>query len=629
MDNYKLNTMKNIIKYSLFTCVSLALFMLSCSKDEEILIDNALRVLTQKIDGEAVQNGVDGISNTASIELLFTHSLNKASFEGALSLSSASGNVAYSLSYDNSDSEVTITPDMDLEYETSYTLTVSSGTHGSGGEVLDDNYSLGFTTAPFVPANVILSAEPLVLSEDGGQSVITLTLSDIVTEDVSVELGFSGSAEINNDYSADNTMVLISSGETEAFVTLTAIQDNNIEGTENIEVSIMSIQNAEELTPQLISLDILDDDIDSNGDGTPDQGFIINEVLFDPPGGDAGDANGDGTRSASQDEFIEFVNDSDQEVNLSGFTLFDATNLETMEPRHTFPDGTIIPPGGVYVLFGGGVPSTDFGNAQVAVSTSGNMNLSNSDDVITILDLDGNVFIEFDTQGEGSGIGFGEDQSVTRFEDINGAFVLHSMANPSLLYSPGKKSDGSNFDGSTSNPSAGFVINEVLFDPPGGSAGDANGDGTRSASEDEFIEFVNDTDQAVDLSGFMLFDETNLATMEPRHVFPQGTLIPARSVYVLFGGGTPSGVFGGATIATSSTGNMNLSNGGDIITILDTSGNVFLTFDTATDGMGIDFGSDQSVTRNPDLTGGFILQQDANAAFSFTPGTKNDGTNFY
>ena len=32
-------------------------------------------------------------------------------------------------------------------------------------------------------------------------------------------------------------------------------------------------------------------------------------------------------------------------------------------------------------------------------------------------------------------------------------------------------------------------MNEVLYDPPSGSIGDANGDGTRDPNEDEFVEW--------------------------------------------------------------------------------------------------------------------------------------------
>ena len=39
-------------------------------------------------------------------------------------------------------------------------------------------------------------------------------------------------------------------------------------------------------------------------------------VLADPPSGTPGDANGDGTRSSSQDEFVELANVSSDPVDL-------------------------------------------------------------------------------------------------------------------------------------------------------------------------------------------------------------------------------------------------------------------------------------------------------------------------
>jgi hypothetical protein len=622
--------MKKIL--NLFNLVSIGLFLLlgimvSCGEDEEVLFDNSLKVLAQTINGAPAVNGLDGVSKNAVIEIIFSHTLSSSAFESALSISGLSSS-DYTIAYSNTNSTVAITPNAPLDFSTTYTMILPPGSYGAGGEELRENFSLSFTVAPFIPPNVTISVSTLSISEDGGTTELMLTLSEAVDEVVSVTLDVSGEATQGSDYEISTTNVTLAEGEMSQTVVITAIQDGDIEGTESIEISIGNIINAVILEAQSVSINILDDDIDSNGDGVPDQGFIINEVLFDPPGGDAGDANGDGTRSASADEFIEFVNDSDTEVDLSGYTLYDATNLETLEPRHTFPDGTIIPPGGVYVLFGGGNPSGDFGSAQVGASTSGNMNLNNADDAITVLDRDGNVFITFDTQVEGSGINFGADQSVTRMPDVYGDFTLHTTANPDLLYSPGKKSDGSNFAGGMVDTGVGFVINEVLFDPPGGDAGDANGDGTRSASADEFIEFVNDSNNPVDLSGFTLYDATNLETLEPRHIFSDGTVIPPGGVYILFGGGTPSGSFGGAQVGVSTTGNMNLNNADDAITILDTNGNVFITFDTQVEGMGIDFGADQSVTRSPDLEGMFTLHTTANAALLFSPGTKADGSSF-
>lgn len=608
---------------ALVVCLAIA-----CNNDEDPIFDNSLKVLVQLIDDTRVENGVEEIGRTPAIGLVFSHTLNTSALESALSFTGPDGPVAASISYTNTSSVANITPDAPLEYLTPYTITVPAGMYGQAGNTLEEGYSFTFTTAPFVPANITLAADVLSIGESAGTSTITIELSEMLDAEVSVELGFAGTATLDTDFTASSSMVTIPVGETIATVTLEGLTDGVVEGTEEVVVSITNVVNAEELTPQILTVTLLDDDIDSNGDGFPDQGFIINEVLFDPPGGEAGDANGDGTRSPSEDEFIEFVNDSDQAVDLSGFTLYDATNLESGTPRHTFPDGTIVPAGGVYVLFGGGAPAGDFGNALVGVATTGNMNLSNGDDVITILDVSGNVFLTFDTQVEGAGIGFGEDQSITRNPDINGGYALHTTANMDLRFSPGKTATGENLGTENGGVGLGFRINEVLFDPPGGDPGDANGDGTRSPSEDEFIEFVNDSDQAVDLSGFTLFDATNLEMNVPRHTFPDGTVIPPGGVYVLFGGGAPFGDFGNAQVAVTTTGNMNLSNSGDVITILDLSGNTFLTFDTEVDGAGIGFGEDQSVTRSPDISGDFLLHSEANAGLLFSPGKKVDGTSF-
>jgi hypothetical protein len=170
--------------------------------------------------------------------------------------------------------------------------------------------------------------------------------------------------------------------------------------------------------------------------------------------------------------------------------------------------------------------------------------------------------------------------------------------------------------------SAQLIINEVLFDPPNDIAGDANGDGTRSPSEDEFIEFINNSSTALDISGYKIYDTTNYAllpgTDTPRHTVPTSTIIPANGTYVLFGGGTPTGI-PGDIVETSTTGNLNLSNAGDIITITDASGTVILTFDSSSKGL--NFGANQSITRSPDITGDFVLHTTANAALLFSPGT--------
>lgn len=164
-----------------------------------------------------------------------------------------------------------------------------------------------------------------------------------------------------------------------------------------------------------------------------------------------------------------------------------------------------------------------------------------------------------------------------------------------------------------------LIINELLFDPAGDITGDANGDGTRDALDDEFIEFINNSGASIDISGYTISDAAEL-----RHTFPAGTIIPANTMLVVFGGGTPTGTFGSSIVQLASEGQLNLSNGGDTVTVRNTSGDEVVVFDSASSGANVS--SDQSVTRNPDITGNFVIHTDANASLLFSPGLLNDGT---
>lgn len=601
--------------------LALLVVVVACKNDDEQPISNALRILKANVNETNLKDNPTGIDTNISLEVISSHSLNTSAFESALSISSSSGEMSKSFSYTNSNSIVTITNTAELDYETVYTISLPAGAYGEDGNELAESISYTFTVKEFVPPNVTLLTDMSAISEAGGVATVTATMSEPVNALVTVELGFSGAATTLTDYIASGTSITIPAGQSSGNITLTAVDDVEVEGLEDVIVSVENVTNAIEATEQEVSFRIEDND-----DGG--RGLIINEVLFDPPSGSAGDANGDGSRSASEDEFIEFINDSDVEIDLSGFNLYDEDQIGSLTPRHTFANGTIIPAHGVYVLFGGGTPSGDFGGAMVGVSTTGNMNLNNAGDKIYLHDANGNEYLAFDTAVEGAGLDFGSDQSITRSPDITGDYTMHTVANAALTFTPGTMIDGSAFDMSGGNSGQGLIINEVLFDPASGSAGDANGDGTRSASEDEFIEFYNDSNSEIDLSGFTLYDEDQIGSLTPRHTFPNGTVIPAHGVYVLFGGGAPAGDFGNAQVGITTTGNMNLNNSGDKIYLHDANGNEYLTFDTAVEGSGLDFGLDQSITRSPDIIGPYMLHTAANAALAFSPGKKADGSNF-
>jgi predicted extracellular nuclease len=171
-------------------------------------------------------------------------------------------------------------------------------------------------------------------------------------------------------------------------------------------------------------------------------GWVINEINADP---DAvlGDSNGDGVAQFSDDEFVEIVNDSGSNVDISGWTLRDAVDV-----RHTFPSGTIVPANCSVVVFGGGTPTGTFGHSVVQTASTGALGLNNGGDSVTLFDGVGNV-AAYTYGGEG-----GDNQSLTRDPDVTGAdpLIKHTIATGSggALFSPGTLVNGSQFAGCSS-----------------------------------------------------------------------------------------------------------------------------------------------------------------------------------
>ena len=170
--------------------------------------------------------------------------------------------------------------------------------------------------------------------------------------------------------------------------------------------------------------------------------LIVNEYLADPPDGGVGDANGDGTRDAAQDEFVEIVNDGLASLDISLFTISDSTQV-----RFTIPAGKIVPPGEAAVIFGGGTPAGAFGNCAanglVFSVGGGGLSLNNGGDTITVKD---NLGAAVATLTFGSTEG-NANQSITRSPDVTGGFTPHASAAGSggSLFSPGARVNGAPF----------------------------------------------------------------------------------------------------------------------------------------------------------------------------------------
>ena len=130
--------------------------------------------------------------------------------------------------------------------------------------------------------------------------------------------------------------------------------------------------------------------------------ILINEVLADP----AGDADGDGVVHSTKDEFVELVNTDAGQVSLAGWTLSDAVQV-----RRTLDATAVISGRGFWVTFG-------------------SLGLNNSGDTVTLRDAAALPVDAFTFGPEG-----GQDTSLTRSPDGEGAFVLHTTVGG--IFSPG------------------------------------------------------------------------------------------------------------------------------------------------------------------------------------------------
>ncbi len=352
------------------------------------------------------------------------------------------------------------------------------------------------------------------------------------------------------------------------------------------------------------------------GDGAPPAPkLVINEIDYDQPGSDTG-------------EFIELYNAGGADVSLGGYSV-DLVNGSggTVYNLIALPAVTLAA-GDYFVVC---AQSATTPNCDLDITPDSNLIQNGSPDAVALM-LDGVVADTVSYEGdisapytEGSGVGLVDDSGIP-FAGIsrlpNGADTDQNNLDLSLrCITPGAANSdaAANCPDPLSGPPV--VINEFLADPPNDLAGDANNDGVRDSSDDEFVEIVNISGAAFDLSGWTVSDEVGL-----RHTFPAGSIIADQCSVVVFGGGSPLGAFGGATVQTASSGALGLNNGGDSILLSDGA----LTMISVS--FGGEGGSDESLTLDPDVTGTPPYVQHGVAVGSsgtlYSPGTRTDGSTF-
>jgi hypothetical protein len=171
---------------------------------------------------------------------------------------------------------------------------------------------------------------------------------------------------------------------------------------------------------------------------TPVPVLIINEIHAHPHP-NLGDANGDGEVGALEDQFIELVNASSFPALLEGWSIWNSEGIQ-----HIFYPGTVVPPGGAILIFGGGFPEGEFGGSQWQLAVTGGLFLNMCGDTVSVYDALNNLAASYTYGPEGCSF-----QSITRFPDATGPdpLIPHSThpGASEAIFSPGTQASGDPF----------------------------------------------------------------------------------------------------------------------------------------------------------------------------------------
>ncbi len=220
----------------------------------------------------------------------------------------------------------------------------------------------------------------------------------------------------------------------------------------------------------------------------------LNELL---PAPRQVDWDGDGAATA-EDEWIELYNLGTMPVDLGGWVLDDAP--EGGSAPYVIPAGTWLAPGGLVVFF----------RSQTGLA------LNNNADEVRLLAPDGSLRDRFAYEHARP------DAAFARVIDGVGEWTDAYPPSPGRPNRPPTPTP-------TATPAPHTVfLNEVL---PAPRDRDWDGDGM-ARFDDEWVELVNVGASAVDLGGWMLDDV--LGGGSRPYVFPEGTVIPPGSYWVVF-----------------------------------------------------------------------------------------------
>lgn len=121
------------------------LLIVAVSCEKETATPANIDLLSIQINGANLMDGAQDVPVSASLDLVFSASLQRELFASAFSITSDQQEVAGTIRYANQSSRVSI--DLELNYQTVYTLTIATTALTTGGATLPAPLSYRFTTA--------------------------------------------------------------------------------------------------------------------------------------------------------------------------------------------------------------------------------------------------------------------------------------------------------------------------------------------------------------------------------------------------------------------------------------------------------------------------------------------------
>lgn len=297
--------------------------------------------------------------------------------------------------------------------------------HGGGGSPSTntsnwriDDLAVAVTVTGGATESLTLSLAPSTLVETGSPSVSTATVT---------RTGSTASALTVNIAVSDATVataplsVVIPATSASTTFQVAAFDDSIADGdqTANVTVSAASfVSDTKVITVQ------------NDGDTPP---LVINEVMAAP----TVDTSGDGVFEANQDEFVELVNKTIANLDISGWTVADNAQV-----RFTFPASTILLPGQAVVVFGGGTGAPTIFNALAFRIGGSGLGLNNTGgDSVTIRD-NSNILVTSMSFGATQAASFNLSPEAT----FGSPYVVHTaVTNAVGNFSPGRKADTTEF----------------------------------------------------------------------------------------------------------------------------------------------------------------------------------------